>query len=212
MVRKHPAPAQADRAVEMRASLGAQIAMPVPAHEAAQPPEFCDLSGAAGPGPDAIHRLGDCRDKRLAAQLQLRIHRHGEALAGALGAPHANPGFQALGLETHARLLKLRFEPDLNAVLLDLQAKELQSDRAVRLRDHTQRADTDDDSGRIALPPINNQCAAPHVQTATVGQHLAGAQQQRPSFSRMRMRSQSAMGTRAGTGGSISGVSNRPAT
>ena len=83
------------------------------------------------------------RRKIVAVDLQRRCGRHGEALAGTLGAPHAEILIEPLGDEPEVHPLERRFERDLDLSVLDLQLDQLQPNRALAERHEAQRAHVD---------------------------------------------------------------------
>ena len=65
------------------------------------------------------------RRKIVAVDLQRRCGRHGEALAGMLGAPHAEILIELFGYEPEVHPFERRFERDLDLSVLDLQLDQL---------------------------------------------------------------------------------------
>ena len=83
------------------------------------------------------------RRKIVAVDLQRRCGRHGEALAGTLGAPHAEILIEPFRDEPEIHPLERRFERDLDLSVLDLQLDQLQPDRAFAQRHEAQGAQAD---------------------------------------------------------------------
>ena len=67
----------------------------------------------------------------MAVDLQRRCGGHGDALAGMLGAPHAEILIEPFRDEPEIDTLKRRFERDLDLSVLDLQLDQLQPNRAL---------------------------------------------------------------------------------
>ena len=98
--RDHAAPAELSRNVELVPRLAAGIRiLGVAPHHGDGALETHDLPGAGFPAPGPFQLAERGRRKIAAVDLQRRCGRHGEALAGTLGAPHAEILIEPFGDE-----------------------------------------------------------------------------------------------------------------
>ncbi len=176
---EHAAPAKLLRFPERFARGRTRVlAQVVAAHDRDQTLEGCDLPGFRGPAPGPFELVERPRRKLLGAELQDSGAGHREALAGLLGAPDGKVLFEPHILEPEPGAFEQRLQGNVHLPLFHLQAKQLQADRAFRLRHQAERARADHHAGWLALPPVRDQQTPPHVQDAAVEQRVARASQQ----------------------------------
>ena len=103
---------------------------------------------------------------------------HRQALAGLLGAPHAEILLQTYRIEPGPDLVESRVHRDLGVALLHLQANKLQAQLAIGQRYKAERCRYDNHPVGIALAPLREHQAPPHVQDPLVAKRISGASQQ----------------------------------
>ena len=214
---QHPAPAQGAAARQRVARSRAGIVRPrvgrgQPRPGGRTPPTGRPRTASATPSAAGRARVGGERTRRRGRR------RRAPAIATTLArcprcARRQDP-VQLRRLHTAAGHREAGLERHLDAVAIERELQELQSHRAVRQRQQAQLAACDGDpgAGRAGVQ-LGEQHAAAQVETAACRRALrprVPAAVRRPAATRTR--DQSATGTSAGTGGSVFGMSNRPAT
>jgi hypothetical protein len=148
--RQHAAPAEVARNIKLIScpSVWVQILGVAPRYGDSAL-ETRNLSGACFPAPGPFQVVDGGRRKIVAIDLQRRCGGHGDALAGTLGAPHAEILIEPFRDEPEIDTLKRRFERDLDLSVLDLQLDQLQSNRALILGYKAQRVKADANAERL---------------------------------------------------------------